>query len=190
MKRLFSRAAVLAAIALLAGCTAFTAVPPAQKQEIGGVFRAETSTMWSASKDGQNQTWTINGFGLESIRFITNVEDGEALSPEAQGEDAPTFRADMNASDVVDLFEALLSARGYSQVEVQGLRPHRISGQSGFRFDFSGFNKNGLAKSGMVVGLIDPEKGLNLVVYEAASEHYYDASRAAAEQVLDSLERI
>ena len=42
----------------------------------------------------------------------------------------------------------------------------------------------------MAIGLIDAEKGLNLVIYEAAAEHYYGASRAAAEQVFDSLEKI
>jgi hypothetical protein len=41
-----------------------------------------------------------------------------------------------------------------------------------------------------VIGLIDAEKGLNLVIYEGASEHYYDASLADAEKVLASLEKI
>ncbi len=188
--RLLKLAAALAAFALLAGCTTFSAVPPAKKQEIGGIFRAEPSRLWSAMKSGDTQSWTINGFGLEAITFITKVEDGEAIAPKIQGEDAPTFQKGMNATDVVDLYEALLSARGYSQVAVRGLRPHEISGAEAFRFDYDGFNRNGLAKRGMVIGLIDEKKGLNLVVYEAAAEHYFDASRAAAEQVFDSLEKI
>jgi hypothetical protein len=182
--------ASLTAVAFLAGCTAFSAVPPAKKQEIGSVFRVEPSTLWSAAKDGNTQTWTINGFGLESISFITNVADGKAIAPKIQGKDAPTFRADMNATDVVDLYEAVLASRGFSQVEVRELRPHSISGLDAFRFDYSGFNGNGLAKRGMVIGLVDAKKGLNLVVYEAAAEHYYGASLAAAENVFNSLEKI
>ena len=180
----------LGILALVAGCSAFSAVPPAKKQEIGGVFRAQPSILWSATKEDDARIWTINGVTLDSITFITKVEDGKAIAPKLQGEEAPTFRADMNATDVVDLFEALLTARGFSQVEVRNLRPHSISGADAFRFDYEGFNQSGLAKRGMAIGLIDAEKGLNLVIYEAAAEHYYGASRAAAEQVFDSLEKI
>lgn len=177
-------------LCLVVGCTAFSAVPPAKIQEIGGVFRAKPSVLWSATKEGDTLIWTINGITLESITFITKVEDGKAIAPKLQGKDAPTFRTDMNASDVVDLFEALLTARGFSQVEVRNLRPHSISGADAFRFDYEGFNQSGLAKRGMVIGLIDDKKGLNLVIFEAAVEHYYDASRGAAEQVFGSLEKI
>jgi len=180
----------LIAAALLAGCTTFAPVPPAKKREIGGVFRVEPSALWSALKQDNSETWTINGFALESISFITKVGDGEAIAPRVQGKEAPTFLADMNATDVVDLYEALLISRGMSQVEVQGLRPHEISGHDAFRFEYSGFDGGGLAKQGMVIGLIDKEKGLNLVIYEGAKEHYYASSLAAAESVLKSLEKI
>lgn len=42
-------------------------------------------------------------------------------------------------------------------------------GQDAFRFEYTAFNTNGLEKKGVVIGLIDDEKGLNLVVYEAGS---------------------
>jgi len=177
-------------VALLAGCTTFVAVSPAKKHEIGNVFRVQPSTLWSAKKDGNVENWTINGFDLEIVSFITKVTEGKAIAPKLQGDDAPTFQADMNATDVVNLYEAVLTARKFSQVEVRNLRPHTISGKDGFRFEYSGFDANGLAKRGMVVGLIDSENGLNLVIYEAAAEHYYDASREAAENVFDSLEKI
>jgi hypothetical protein len=180
----------LLALALLAGCTALKEVPPAKKHEIGGVFRVEPGSAWSAQKTGRGEIWTVNGFGLERMAFITNVADGKPLLTHTQDEDAPTFRADMNATDVVNLYEALLTSNGYSQIQVSNLRPHTISGQDAFRFDYTAFSRTGLAKQGMVVGLIDPDKGLNLAVYEAASEHYFEASRAAAEGVLASLEKI
>lgn len=190
MIRLRNLAACLLAVSLLAGCVAYTAVEPAKKREIGGVFRVEPATSWSALKSGNSEHWTINGLSLEAISFVTNVADGKPVSPDIQGEKAPTFRAGMNATEVVDLYEAYLAERGYSQVEVRGLRPYAISGAEAFRFEFSAFNTNGLAKRAIVIGLIDPDKGLNLVIYEAAAEHYYEASLAAAEKVLASLEKI
>lgn len=180
----------LLALALLAGCTTIKEVPPAKKHEIGGVFRVEPGTAWNAQTTNRGEIWTVNGFGLERMAFITKVEDGKPLVTQGQDKDAPTFRADMNATDVVNLYEALLTSSGYSQIEVSNLRPHTISGQDAFRFDYTAFSRSGLAKQGMVVGLIDPEKGLNLAIYEAASEHYYGASLAAAESVLASLEKI
>jgi hypothetical protein len=190
LTRLRNLLGCLIAVSLLSGCATFTAVPPGKKHEIGGVFRAEPSKLWSASKGESGETWTINGFALETISFITKVGDGKAIAPRLQGEDAPTFRADMSATDVVDLYEALLASRNMSQVEVTGLRPHEISGHEAFRFEYSGFDGAGLAKQGMVIALIDKEKGLNLVTYEGAREHYYGASLAAAESVFNSLEKI
>jgi hypothetical protein len=180
----------LIAVSLLSGCMAYSEVPPAKKYEIGGVFRVEPATLWSAQKNGNSENWTVNGFGLDGITFITNVADGKPVAPTTQDDKAPTFRADMNASDVVDLYEAVLASRGFSQVETRNLRPYTISGNDAFRFDYSGFDGIGLAKRGTVIGLIDAEKGLNLVIYEGASEHYYDASLADAEKVLASLEKI
>ena len=178
------------ALGLLAGCTTFKEVPPAKSQEIGGVFRVEPASSWSARTTDRGQIWTVNGFGLERIAFITKVKDGKPLTAVPQGEDAPVFRSGMNATDVVDLYEALLTSSGYSQVAVTNLRPHTISGQDAFRFEYSAYSRTGLAKRGMVIGLIDAEAGLNLVLYEAAAEHYYEASLTEAEKVLGSLEKI
>lgn len=190
MTRTIKLFACLMTAALVASCTTFTAAPPAKKQEIGGVFQVTPTVLWSATKNGNNHIWTINGTGLEAITFITNIKDGQAISPRLQGEDAPKFSNDMTVTDVVDLFESVLVARDYAQIQVRGLQPLKISEEDAFRFEYDGFNSSGLAKKGVVVGLIDGEKGLNLVIYEAAAEHYYEASREAAEGILDSLEKI
>ena len=190
MIRLYKLFGSLLALSLVAACATYQEIAPAKKHEIGGVFRVEPGTTWSAQKTGRGEIWTVNGFGLERIAFITNVPDGKPILTTRNNDDAPVFRDDMNATDVVDLYEALLTSSGYSQIEVTGLRPHVISGQDGFRFDYRAFASTGLAKRGMVVGLIDAEKGLNFVLYEAAEEHYFDASLASAETILGSLEKI
>ena len=193
-------ASALLALALLAGCTTFSKAPATEKQQIGGVLAAQPTVLWSVAKKGKNQTWTINGPALDAVAFFTNITDGSpfranlndaaaATTPPADSS-APKFSKDMTATDVVDLYESELVDQGYSQIEIRGLRPHQISGRDAFRFEYAAFNGSGLAKKGMAIGLIDPEKGLNLVIYEAAAEHYYDASLAAAEGVLGSLERI
>lgn len=190
MIRYCKLAGCLIVVALLGGCATYMEIPPAKQHQIGGVLAVQPSSAWSALKTERGEIWTVNGFGLDRMAFITKVADGEPLLTSSQDKDAPTFRADMNATDVVDLYEAMLIANGYSRVEVTNLRPHSISGRDGFRFDYAGYDSNGLAKRGMVVGLIDAETGLNLVLYEAAAEHYYDASLSSAEEVIASLARI
>lgn len=182
--------ACVLALSLVAGCAAYREVPAAQKQEIGGVFRVEAASNWSALNTDRGEIWTVDGFGLERLAFITNVADGSPILSQNQGKEVPTFHKDMTATDVVDLYEAMLTSNGYSQIEVTNLRPHTISNQDAFRFDYSAFDSKGLAKRGMVVALIDGEKGLNLVLYEAAAEHYYETYRTDAEKVLGSLEKI
>ena len=190
----------LIALGLLAGCTTFSKAPATEVQQIGGVFSVQPTVVWSVASKGNNQTWTINGPALDAVAFFTNIKGGSpfranlndaaAVSTPPADNSAPKFSTDMTATDVVDLYESELVDQGYSQIEIRRLRPHQISGRDAFRFEYSAFNSGGLAKKGMVIGLIDAEKGLNLVVYEAAAEHYYDASLPAAEGILASLERI
>lgn len=192
--------AVVLAFGLLAACTTFSGAPASEQQQIGGVLRVQPTVLWSVAKKGNNQTWTLNGTALEAVAFFTNIKDGspfranlnDALTVASTSADksAPKFTKDMTAPDVVDLYESELVDQGYSQIEIRSLRPHKISGLDAFRFEYSAFNSSGLAKKGMAIGLIDAEKGLNLVVYEAAAEHYYDASLEAAEGILESIERI
>ena len=178
------------ALSLLASCAPIQEIPPAKKHDIGGVIRVEAARSWNAMKTDRGEIWTLNGFALERMAFITKVADGEPVYKNRGGKDAPTFRADMTATDIVDLYEAMLTSSGYSQIDVGNLHPAVVSGQDAFRFDYTAFNSEGLAKRGIVLGFIDSEKGLNLVLYEAAAEHYYEASLGEAEKVLASLQKI
>jgi len=180
------------AMALLAGCAQYVAVDPGKAREIGGVFRVDPQVGWSAFKQGNREVWTVNGSNLEAVSFVTKIEDGEPLAASTVGkkDDAPTYRAGMRAPDVVDFFQATLMWMEYSQIETTDLRPTAIGEATGFRFDYSAFNGNGLAKRGIVVGLIDAKDGLSLIVYEAAAEHYFDEYLDEAEGVLASARRL
>lgn len=180
------------AVALLAGCARYVAVDPGNSREIGGVFRVDPQISWSAFKEGNREVWTVDGSSLEAVTFLTKIKDGQALVPATgtQKGDAPAYREGMKAPDVVDLFRATLIWMEHSQIEMKNLRPMGIGEARGFRFDYSAFNGDGLAKQGIVVGLIDAKDGLNLIIYEAASEHYFDEYFDKAEAVLASARRI
>lgn len=182
-------AAIFVAL-LLVGCAQYTAVKPAESRVVGDALQVRPQMPWSAFQSGHMEVWTVNGIDLQSITYLTGIEDGKPLFDDLLGEDPPSYRAGMRASDIVDLFEASLRAASYSQIEVTNLRPARVGEQSGFRFDYSAFDRRGLAKRGMVVGFKDASKRLTVVLYEAADEHYFDAFRAEAETVLSSIEPI
>lgn len=193
MTRTIPAIAALVVLTLVAGCAGYVLVDGEKPREVGGVLRVDPQIDWSSIKNGNSETWTVDGAVLEAITFTYAIKDGDPLLPLRQGEkkeDVPTYRDGMRATDVVDLFEAQLIARRYSQIETRGLRPQDIGGASGFRFEFSAFNVKGLAKRGFVVGLIDPEQGLSLAIFEAAAEHYYDKYADEAEAVFTSMEKI
>lgn len=180
-------------LALMAGCARYTLVDPAKAREVGGVLRVDPQIAWSAYKEGKREVWTVNGTTLQAITFLTGIEDGDPLVAPRQGGkkgDLPTFRDGMRATDVVDLFEAQLISQQYSQIETRALAPQDLGGTRGFRFEYTAFNRNGLAKRGLVVGLIDEAQGLSLAIFEAAAEHYYDEYAGKAEAVLGSIEKI
>ena len=177
-------------LSVVGACATINEVPPAKKHTIGGILSVEAARSWNAMKTDRGELWTLNGFALDRMAFITKVADGEPVYKRASGQHPPTFRAGMTATDIVDLYEAMLTSSGYSQIDVGNLHPASVSGQDAFRFDYTAFNNDGLAKRGIVLGFIDSEKGLNLVLYEAAAEHYYEASLGEAEKVLASLQKI
>ena len=185
-------ATVAVMMGLLAGCMHYAAIDPGKPREVGGVFRVDPGVMWSGIKSGRVEVWTINGQDLESISFLTAIKDDEPLLPVAGGKkkDTPTYRSGMRAPDVVDLFEATLISFDYSQIEARNLRPAEIGGTRGFRFEYDAFDGNGLAKRGIVLGLIGEEDGLNLIIYEAAAEHYYEHYVDEVEGMLNSIETI
>ena len=96
----------------------------------------------------------------------------------------------MQATDIVDFFEASLIFLKFSQEKITNLRPIEISGRTGYRFEFEAFDRNGMAKRGTVLAYVDDKDQLNMVIYSAAKLHYYDLYIDDVEKILSSIKII
>jgi len=191
MKRSFAIPCLFTiAVLILSGCKQFSEVKPTGARKIAGNLKVEPAIHWNSFSRNNNEVWTVDGTLLNALSFLTAIDDKKSLLAEGTPGEPPVFKKGMREGDIVDLYEATLIFRKFSQVQTTGLRPAEVSGKPAFRFDFSAFDPQGLAKRGTVLGVIDDDGRLNLVIYQAAKEHYYDLYIDKVEAIMASVELI
>lgn len=90
------------------------------------------------------ETWTLDGMGLDELRFWAGFKPGQALMTIPPGTvplgqkapRVPTYTAGMQPDQLVSLFETLYSADG-STVKIQRIDAVPFAGEKGLRFEFS-----------------------------------------------------
>ena len=88
-------------------------------------------------------TWTQQGIAVDALKFYVGLKDGALIAPtpsEPKGQVPLTFKAGMQAADIVALFERLYS-RGGSTFTLDKVVPMPFVGGSGYRFEFSSIRK-------------------------------------------------
>lgn len=88
-------------------------------------------------------TWTQEGINVDALRFHVALKDGDLIAPtpsEPKGQKPLAFKASMQPSDVVALFEAYYS-RGGSTFTLDKVSPAPFIGQQGYQFEFSSIRK-------------------------------------------------
>ncbi|MEX2223229.1 MAG: hypothetical protein WEG40_15670 [Candidatus Rokuibacteriota bacterium] len=186
MTRGIRAAFVLAVLAgLLAGCARYTLVEP-KARTIADLYTVEPQTRWSALTDGKWEVWTVDGAGLEAIQFLKGLEDGEPLFRTSDAQKRMKFRKPMAPSELAELLADGLSSIGVQNIAVTNLRPQKFGSADGFRCDLTFLTKNGLEKQGMAAGGTMNGR-LYLVLYTGTKLHYYEAHRAHAEQIIQSI---
>jgi hypothetical protein len=180
----------LVVIVWLSGCAYYSLVQPTQR-DIGGAYRVDPQIAWSAHASGKVDVWTVDGRLLESLEFYEGLEPGATLlsSPEVTKE-TPRYRAGMRANDIADLVIGTLEVAGNSDVTLGQLRPAPFGRWSGFRFDFSYKNPDGLAYEGLGLGGVDDHGRLQLILYTGTREHYFAKYRDVVEKLFASVQPI
>ena len=88
MTRTIPAIAALGMLVLVAGCAGYVLVDGEKAREVGGVLRVDPQIDWSSLKNGNSETWTVNGAGLQAITFAYAIKDGGTLVPPRPGENA------------------------------------------------------------------------------------------------------
>jgi hypothetical protein len=92
----------------------------------------------------------------------------------------------MTPSELAELLADTLTSAGAQHVAVTNLGLHQFGSAPGFRCELAFTSKGGLAKQGLAAGAIINDR-LYLVLYTGAKLHYYEAHRADAEKIIQSI---
>jgi hypothetical protein len=193
--KLRAMAALAAAACLtLGGCTAVTQVPSGERAVINGVLSVQPSGDWSRISTfslygAQVTVWTKDGGDLDKLCFVAGLENGTSIHSDRPGKTPePRFRANMTASDVMELFDAAYSRPTSTPVifRTGGLRPAKFAGLDGFRFEFSFVDQaDEVERKGIATGAVHDGK-LYLVFYHGARIHYFGKNLPAVEAIIAS----
>jgi hypothetical protein len=175
---------------LLAACAGFKAVDADKPVNVGDDITIQPQVAWAnAFGPGISGTvWTIDGLGLNELRFLTGIVPGRPLL-DVQGvprAELVGYNATMLPNDVMDMTVSTLGKLGNQQVRAAALRPAPFGAASGFRFDLAFATKDGLEMKG--IALASQRRGkLDVILYIAPAEFYYDRNVQVVERIFASI---
>lgn len=182
------RKTVIALCFILAGCatiSTYKLVEP-HEVEICDLYSVRPTIQWSEAKKGDVRLWTVDGVDLESIRFISGIQEGVPIIDMAEEKRETPFRPDMTETELVDAIVDAFSLQGAQQVRPRNLRPAPFGSEEGYRFELSYLDADGLEKEGIVAGAV-VDDSLYIIVYTGAKIHYFPKYEAEVENILRSI---
>ena len=159
-----------------------------------GVLQVNADAGWNLAPayatprtTSESQTWTKDGLLLDRLILIPAVKDGESLFVSSDPAAAlPPFRADMLPNEIEEMTESTivkLFGEGNAAVSTEKLRPWRFAEHRGVMFDISVKVTESPDYRGMVGAFIVDEK-LYMILFLAATPHYFDKHVANAEALI------
>jgi hypothetical protein len=175
----------------LSGCMGFKAVDAAMTADVGDGVSVTPQIAWSKVNYGTGSAtvWTIDGLGLNEMRFLTGIKPGEPLMTIAgvAKKDSGAFQSTMLPDEVMELTASTLGKLNYRQIRTAALRPAAFGAAMGFRFDVNFLNDDGLQFKG--VALFAERQGkLDLFLFIAPAEFYFDHYAPTVEKVFASVQ--
>jgi hypothetical protein len=182
MKRGILCMAVLGA--LLAGC-AVKPIDPDKPASVGDIT-VDPQLKWANINTvaTSGTVWTIDGLGLDELRFYPAIEAGHPLYS-ANDATLPKYDASMLPDDVAEFFASTLGHAGFRQVKASDLKPKQFGSQSGFEFHLAFTTPDGLEMKGLVLAS-QHAKQLDAILFMAPGEYYYDRYAADIEKLFAS----
>lgn len=186
-------AAVLGlALASLAACSPIS-LAPAGVYSVGGAPSVTLDRPWNdvsalwIGKPRKMRLLSLDGLLLNRLYLSEGLVDGDFIVRPARREaTTPIYSADMSITEQVEFIANSVTALDYERVETSAVRPLEVAGERAVRFEITAQTKEGLNIRGLGQVLKRDEK-LFVAIYLAPAEHYYEASRGAAEAAMSSL---
>jgi hypothetical protein len=179
-----------AALVALVGCASITSVP-AGPVSLGEQHRVVLGRQWSdvsimlPQKTPSVRVLSIDGPALNRL-YLASLKPGEGLIKAASKEHpVPIFHSDMTSNEELELVTDSVAALGYQHVAMLKLRPAKLSGANGLRFDLAAQTQSGLEVSGAAQVWVSGGK-LYLILYLAPAEHYFGTTLPEVEKLMES----
>jgi hypothetical protein len=187
------RLRTLACAAVLLALTACTTVTlaPAGPYAVGGqsVTLGRSWSDISIIMPGRPKTvrlLSIDGPLLNRLYIADGLTSGQFLvKPLRKERPTPTWKSGMSPNEQVEFVADSVSALDFQRVETSALRPARVGGVDGLRFDIAGKTAEGLDISGLAQ-IAESGGRLYVILYLAPSEHYFAAQRSEVEGIMTS----
>ncbi len=194
LRPLFRSFAVILLLGL-AGCPAYLLVPESSASAAG--MQVQVDAPWNkvnqlaVQSSGAVEVWTADGLNLNMLVFIGGAKDGEPVlhrhnvnAPTKAP--APIFRSSMAASEIVELWEAVMAQISNTTIaKGSNIQPVKFGGLDGFQFDFSYATKDEVDRQGVGYGAVKDKK-LYLVFYSGTKLHHYNLRLASATKIMQS----
>lgn len=185
------RALACAAVLLgLSACTTVTLAP-------AGAYSVGTHTLtlgraWSDisiiiyGRPKSVRLLSIDGPLLNRLYIADGLTNGQFIvKPVKKERPTPTWKTGMSPNEQMEFVADSVAALDYQRVETSDLRPAKVSGSDGLRFNLSAKTAEGLDISG-IAQVVEADGKLFLILYLAPTEHYYAAHRAEVESIMSS----
>ena len=184
------RVLILGCILVLAGCATIREVPSGS-YEVNGAYEVRLNGTWAELPprlvgDINGQILTIDGPRLNRLQLVGHMQPGESLVEQKSEEQrVPRYHADMTPTEIVGFITDSLAAENYRNIETAALRPAAFGSLDGVRFDLDAATESGLKISGTVL-FAEQGENLNVILYLAPSEYYYEYRMSAVEAIMAS----
>ena len=180
-----------AALCLVLGaCAGYQPVDAMKAVKVGDDITVDPQVQWAnAVNQGISGTvWTIDGFGLDELRFYTGIAKGAPLwqIPGVARKDMGLYDTTMLPDDVMELISSTLGKAGNQQLHTDGLRPAPFGNLTGFRFDLDFTTMDGLQMKGAAL-FAQRRNKLDVLLYVAPAEYYFDRYAGTVEKIFSSV---
>ena len=178
---------------VLASCQSFQAEERSKTYNVGDGITVDPQMVWTRMAGPRvgdtRRVWTIDGLGLDELLFLTGVTVGAPLLriPGVARKDMVLYNATMLPDDVMDMIASTFGKNGDQQVRTAALRPVPFGTVTGFRFDLAFTTEDGLQMKGMAF-FAQRRKKLDVILFVAASEYYYDPYAPTVEKIFSSVQ--
>lgn len=124
---------------LVSGCGTMVSAVAEGDVVVAEKLSVKVDRPWNqfAGRMAEVPTWTHEGIAVDALQFYVGIKDGQELPhSSAQGSAPLIFKARMQPSEVVALFQARLTRDG-SSFQLDKLEPAPFLNTQGFRFEYS-----------------------------------------------------